>query len=126
VNGWGITSQQAARQEFVAVHPSNPEINHGFDVSNIHVALHDKGKTGSRFCVSLLRLPVWQSGGIYMSLQTHLVELERKHKILEDAISTALAKPSTDDLTLNELKRKKLQLKDEINRIKAQTSPTLH
>jgi hypothetical protein len=61
-----------------------------------------------------------------MSLQTHLFELERKHRALEDAIASAQAKPSTDDLTLAELKRKKLQLKDEINRLKIQVAPTIH
>jgi hypothetical protein len=65
-------------------------------------------------------------GGIHMSLQTHLFELERKHRALEDAIASAQAKPSTDELALAELKRKKLQLKDEINRLKIQAAPTIH
>lgn len=54
-----------------------------------------------------------------MSLQTHLSELERKHQALEDAIHSKLSSPSADDLELAEMKRKKLQLKDEINRVKA-------
>ncbi|HSP24096.1 MAG TPA: DUF465 domain-containing protein [Saliniramus sp.] len=53
-----------------------------------------------------------------MSLQSHLVELEKKHQALERAIHQATVQPSTDDLTLAELKRKKLQLKDEISRLK--------
>ena len=49
-----------------------------------------------------------------MSLQTHLVELERKHRQLEEAIAQAVARPSSDDLTVVELKRKKLLLKEEM------------
>ncbi|HKG00819.1 MAG TPA: DUF465 domain-containing protein, partial [Xanthobacteraceae bacterium] len=33
-----------------------------------------------------------------MSIQTHLAELERRHRALEDEIAEALAHPSTDDL----------------------------
>ena len=47
-----------------------------------------------------------------MSLQTHLAELERKHRQLEEAIAQAVASPSSDDLNVVELKRKKLLLKD--------------
>ena len=62
-----------------------------------------------------------------MSLQTHLVELERKHRQLEEAIAQAVSSPSSDDLSVVELKRKKLMLKDEIERVR-QTMPdrTLH
>lgn len=59
-----------------------------------------------------------------MAVQTHLAELERKHRALEQELSDALTHPSVDDLRINELKRKKLQLKDEINRIRYST--TLH
>jgi hypothetical protein len=54
-----------------------------------------------------------------MSLQTHLSELERKHRQLEEAIQSASTKPSQDELGLAEMKRKKLLLKDEIARVKA-------
>jgi hypothetical protein len=57
-----------------------------------------------------------------MSIQAHLAELERKHRALEDEIADALAHPSTDDLTIAELKRRKLQVKDEIARLKHDTS----
>jgi hypothetical protein len=63
-----------------------------------------------------------------MSLQTHLVELEKRHQTIERQIESALAHPSVDDLTIAELKRKKLQLKDEITKIRMELtpSPTLH
>lgn len=53
-----------------------------------------------------------------MSIQAHLAELERRHQALEIQINEALAHPSTDDLKLAELKRRKLQLKDEIARLR--------
>jgi len=60
-----------------------------------------------------------------MALQAHLVELERKHKVLESELHDALAHPSTDDLRIADLKRRKLKVRDEINRLK-QVSSTLH
>ena len=53
-----------------------------------------------------------------MSIQAHLAELERRHQALENEISEALAHPSTDDLRVAELKRRKLQVKDEIARLR--------
>ena len=53
-----------------------------------------------------------------MSNQTHLAELERKHQALEQELNDALAHPSTDALQVAELKRRKLQLKDEIARLR--------
>ena len=53
-----------------------------------------------------------------MSMESHLAELERRHQVLESQIEEALAHPSTDTLTLSELKRRKLVLKDEIARLK--------
>jgi hypothetical protein len=57
-----------------------------------------------------------------MSIEAHLAELERRHKALEDEIDEALAHPSTDDLKIAELKRRKLQVKDEIMRLKQDSS----
>ena len=54
-----------------------------------------------------------------MALQMHLSELERKHQALEREIQDAIAHPSTDDLKIAELKRRKLQLKDEIVKLRA-------
>jgi hypothetical protein len=54
-----------------------------------------------------------------MSLQMHLSELERRHQALEREIQDAIAHPSTDDLKIAELKRRKLQLKDEIVKLRA-------
>jgi hypothetical protein len=59
-----------------------------------------------------------------MAVQSHLVELERKHQALESELVEALAHPSVDDLKIVELKRRKLLLKDAITRLKE--SATVH
>ena len=61
-----------------------------------------------------------------MALQAHLVELERKHKVLENELHEALLHPSTDDLRIAELKRRKLMVKDEIEPLRQVTSETNH
>jgi hypothetical protein len=53
-----------------------------------------------------------------MAIESHLAELEKRHEALEIQISEALTHPSTDDLQLLELKRKKLHVKDEIVRLR--------
>lgn len=60
-----------------------------------------------------------------MSLQTHLSQLSRKHEALEREIQEAIHKPSESDLHIAELKRRKLHLKDEINRLQA-SAETVH
>jgi hypothetical protein len=57
-----------------------------------------------------------------MAIQAHLAELEKRHRALEDQINEALAHPSADDLQLAEMKRRKLQLKDEIARLRQDAS----
>lgn len=59
-----------------------------------------------------------------MSIQSHLMELQRRHTALEQEISRELNHPASDPLRLAELKRKKLVLKDQITRISGVT--TLH
>ena len=61
-----------------------------------------------------------------MSIQAHLAELERRHQALEQEISDALAHPSTDDLKIAELKRRKLQVKDEIARLRHEAGTSVH
>jgi hypothetical protein len=61
-----------------------------------------------------------------MSIQAHLAELERRHQALEEEITEALAHPSTDDLKIAELKRRKLQVKDEIARLRQEANTTVH
>jgi hypothetical protein len=58
-----------------------------------------------------------------MSLASHLAELQRKHGELERELDEALAHPSIDDLEIAMLKRRKLALKDEMEKLKV---PTRH
>ena len=53
-----------------------------------------------------------------MTMQAHLAELERKHQALESEIAEELTHPSSDGLKIAELKRRKLQVKDQIERLR--------
>ena len=53
-----------------------------------------------------------------MTIKADLADLERQHKALEHEITEALAHSSTDDLKIAELKRRKLIVKDEIERLR--------
>jgi hypothetical protein len=55
-----------------------------------------------------------------MAIESHLAELEKRHEALEQQLTEALSHPSTDDLQLLELKRKKLHVKDEIARLRCE------
>ena len=61
-----------------------------------------------------------------MSRQSHLAELERKHQALEQELADARAHPSVDDTTIADLKRRKLQVKDETARLKHDTNTSVH
>jgi len=56
-----------------------------------------------------------------MAIESHLAELEKRHQALEQEINEALAHPSADDLQIAELKRRKLYVKDEIERLRHDT-----
>ena len=55
-----------------------------------------------------------------MSIQADLAALEQQHQALDHEIAEAQQHHATDDLKLVELKRRKLQMKDEIARLKNQ------
>jgi hypothetical protein len=61
-----------------------------------------------------------------MTIQAHLAELERRHQALENEIAEAIAHPSIDDAKISQLKRKKLLVKDQIERLKQDASQTVH
>jgi hypothetical protein len=52
-----------------------------------------------------------------MNLSSHLTELRKKHQTLSEAIETEQRSPGSDGLRITELKRQKLRLKDEIERL---------
>ena len=53
-----------------------------------------------------------------MSMQSNLADLEQRHRALDDELRECLTHPAVDDLKVVELKRKKLMLKDEIERLR--------
>jgi hypothetical protein len=53
-----------------------------------------------------------------MTIKERLAELELQHKALEHEIAEALGQSSIDDLKIKELKRRKLMLRDEIERLR--------
>ena len=54
-----------------------------------------------------------------MSVSSHLDELRRKHAVLEQKIESEARSPGSDDLQITEMKREKLRLKEEIQRLAA-------
>lgn len=59
-------------------------------------------------------------------MDPHLADLKRRHKELEDEIADALRHRSTDDLMIGDLKRRKLHLKEEIERLSSSENSTTH
>ncbi|WP_037067520.1 YdcH family protein [Allorhizobium undicola] len=53
-----------------------------------------------------------------MTIQAHLDSLAKKHGALEEKLHAALSSPSSDDNEILEIKRLKLRIKDEIERLK--------
>ena len=54
-----------------------------------------------------------------MTTEGHIAALERRHKELERQIETELAHLAHDDMMIAALKRKKLEIKDELHRLQA-------
>ena len=55
-----------------------------------------------------------------MAIESHIVELQKRHELLELAIADELQSPGRDDLQVTELKRQKLRLKEDIERLSAE------
>lgn len=52
-----------------------------------------------------------------MTMSSHLQELRRKHQTLSDQVEVAQRRPGSDDLKIAQLKKQKLRLKEEIERL---------
>lgn len=57
-----------------------------------------------------------------MAIEAHLKELENKRQMLKEKLEVSLTHPSVDNLEIAELKRQKLQLKDEIARLQSENA----
>jgi hypothetical protein len=85
----------------------------------LKVALDRRG-----FCDTLMTtgfvIGLYRRSG--MSIESHLVELTRRHRALEREIEGERNHPASNEIKLKELKRKKLHLKEEIEKIKQKTA----
>ncbi|MFM9975967.1 MAG: YdcH family protein [Beijerinckiaceae bacterium] len=91
-----------------------------------HVATQDRSFWTCHQTCATIRLPCNERGEL-MSLQTHLAELERKHRSLDSEIATELQHANTDSAKLLGLKRQKLKLKDAITKLRHEMeSKTIH
>jgi hypothetical protein len=57
-----------------------------------------------------------------MSLQSHLEELVRKHRELDARIADEQRSPGSDEMTVKALKKRKLRLKEQIERSRQQAA----
>ncbi|MEJ0027356.1 MAG: DUF465 domain-containing protein [Rhizomicrobium sp.] len=53
-----------------------------------------------------------------MALQGHIQELSEKHKRLEERIHDEMAHPDWDQVAVAALKKEKLRIKDELERLR--------
>jgi hypothetical protein len=51
--------------------------------------------------------------------QGHIQELSEKHKQLEDTINAEMANPEWDEIRVAALKKEKLRIKDELERLRS-------
>lgn len=61
-----------------------------------------------------------------MAINAHLNALEQRHKALKAAIEQERLHPSQDNLKISNLKRRKLLIKDEMEKLEAELSKGLH
>ena len=54
-----------------------------------------------------------------MTLSSHLEELRKKHRTLSEEVEEAQRSLGTSDISITELKKKKLRLKEEIERLES-------
>lgn len=55
-----------------------------------------------------------------MSVRAHVDELKKKHQALSDKVEAAQRAPGTPDAEIADLKKQKLRLKEEIERLSAE------
>jgi hypothetical protein len=55
-----------------------------------------------------------------MALEARIRELGSRHQSLEEAIQDELRRPASDDLKVQELKKQKLKLKEELEALRGQ------
>ena len=56
-----------------------------------------------------------------MAVQSHIDSLKTRHRELDTQIQELVSKAATDPVEINDLKRKKLQIKDRIRELSEET-----
>ncbi len=56
-----------------------------------------------------------------MAVEAHIAEIQEKHRQLDIQIENELQNPGSDDLQISALKREKLRLKEELERLRNET-----
>lgn len=59
------------------------------------------------------------------SIQRRVLELQTEHRDLDEVVNALSLRPDVDQLLLRRMKKRKLQLKDQIARLKSQLIPDL-
>lgn len=59
-----------------------------------------------------------------MNLQQRLMTLTGRHAALEEQLSEEMTRPRVDDMTIIRIKREKLRLKEEMERLRQELQPT--
>jgi hypothetical protein len=82
---------------------------------DLHPVLHEAvwRSTSHVFFVTISGFERWR---VVMTTEGHIAALERRHQELEREIETELAHLRHDDLLIAALKRRKLEVKDELNK----------
>lgn len=65
------------------------------------------------------------SSGEIKSIQGHILELQTEHRDLDQVVATLSLSGNVDQLLLRRMKIRKLQLKDQIARLKSKLIPDL-
>ncbi|MBI1309187.1 MAG: DUF465 domain-containing protein [Proteobacteria bacterium] len=88
---------------------------------------HAIAELPSRNIAAAAPIPAAEKKADNSRLQSHLAELEKKHKDLEEDIKYARSLRSADhDLHIVELKRKKLAIKDKMERLRRNHPQHVH
>lgn len=57
-----------------------------------------------------------------MGLESHIQQLTDKHRRLEETITEEMAHPGHDELKISAMKRQKLRIKEELERLRFETA----
>jgi hypothetical protein len=80
----------------------------------------ERASTKHEFFVTISLSPMGMQG-VVMTTEGHIAALERRHQELDRQIQAEMQNSRVDDLTIAALKRKKLEVKDQLYKFMAPT-----